>query len=260
MIKCQACGKRYDYYEHGCCPECGAYNRPPHRNRVGVDGVVHHMSDTDFLENSHKRRNSQGGKVCFERDVCFEDQVRKTRGSAAKGGRKKSNPAKIITIVIIVIMVTNILPILLTMCSVSGVFEEIIDEVFGIEMSVSIPEGRPTTVDPDEPSVQVVAVGETFIWWEQEACVIELSMNEGDWDTEVDLTMLRKEAFDEPTIRYYLPAGTEVDAFCESVENTENDLYTYSYWLTDRLPGSECWVVLTGYNGNDYCEVKIPLN
>lgn len=274
LVKCQACGKRYNYHEHGCCPECGAYNRPPRRNRVGADGVVHHMSDVDFLENSHKRRSSQGGKVCFEQDVCFEDQARKVRSSAqawakpasdrmtrgARDDKKKSGPARVFTIVVIVILVTNILPLLLTMCSVSGVFEEIVDEVFGTEVSVAIPEDRPAQLQPDAPATQIVAAGETFLWWDQEACVTELTMDESGSDTEVELTMLRKEAFDEPTICYYLPDGTEIEAFCQSVEHLENDLYTYSYWLADRQPETDCWAVFTGYNGNDYCEVKLLLN
>ena len=82
MVKCKACGKRYDYKQHGCCPECGAYNRPPQRNRVDVDGTVHRMSDADFLDNSRQRRRSQGSKVCFEQDVCYEEQARKVRSGS----------------------------------------------------------------------------------------------------------------------------------------------------------------------------------
>lgn len=28
-VHCKACGKSYNYEKNGCCPECGAYNRPP---------------------------------------------------------------------------------------------------------------------------------------------------------------------------------------------------------------------------------------
>ena len=41
-IRCAACGRRYDYRQEGCCPRCGAYNRPPRREWVGADGSVHH--------------------------------------------------------------------------------------------------------------------------------------------------------------------------------------------------------------------------
>ena len=42
MIRCAACGRRYDYRQEGCCPHCGAYNRPPRREWVDADGTVHH--------------------------------------------------------------------------------------------------------------------------------------------------------------------------------------------------------------------------
>lgn len=44
-IRCAACGRRYDYRQEGCCPRCGAYNRPPRREWVGADGSVHHGGD-----------------------------------------------------------------------------------------------------------------------------------------------------------------------------------------------------------------------
>lgn len=36
-IRCAACGRRYDYRQEGCCPRCGAYNRPPRREWVGAE-------------------------------------------------------------------------------------------------------------------------------------------------------------------------------------------------------------------------------
>ncbi len=65
-VTCKACGKRYDYHKYGCCPECGAYNRPPHHEKVDADGSVHHISEEDFWENGSARHKSQSGKVCFE--------------------------------------------------------------------------------------------------------------------------------------------------------------------------------------------------
>ena len=51
-IRCAACGKHYDYHREGCCPRCGAYNRPPRREWVGADGSVHHGTPSE--------------KVCYE--------------------------------------------------------------------------------------------------------------------------------------------------------------------------------------------------
>ena len=77
MVQCKACGKIYDYEKNGCCPSCGAYNRPPRRERVDADGTVHHLTGQE------RRSVPRGGKVCFEKKechekkVCFEEQARK---------------------------------------------------------------------------------------------------------------------------------------------------------------------------------------
>ena len=65
MIRCAACGRRYDYRQEGCCPHCGAYNRPPRQEWVGADGTIHHG------ENGARPRP---GKVCYEEKTCYEDK------------------------------------------------------------------------------------------------------------------------------------------------------------------------------------------
>ena len=42
-IHCRNCGCHYDYAKEGMCPNCGAYNRPPMRETVDANGVVHHL-------------------------------------------------------------------------------------------------------------------------------------------------------------------------------------------------------------------------
>ncbi len=84
MIRCKACGKLYSYEKEGCCPGCGAYNRPPKRERVNPDGTVQHMTDAEYA-----RRRKAAGKVCFEekecyeQKVCYEDQARRGKRSAS---------------------------------------------------------------------------------------------------------------------------------------------------------------------------------
>ena len=88
-IHCKACGTLYRYDKEGCCPNCGAYNRPPKRGRVTADGSVQRMSDADYEKREHAR-----GKVCFERKeshenkVCYEEQARPkaTSGTYQSGG------------------------------------------------------------------------------------------------------------------------------------------------------------------------------
>ena len=269
-VKCKACGKRYDYYEHGCCPNCGAYNRPPQRDRVDADGTVHHLSDADFLNNTEKRRRSQGGKVCFERDECHEAQPRKVRRSPevggesyspfttlrqSKGGKKKS-PGRIVAGVIVAVMIANILPLLLTMCSVSDVWEDISGEVFDVE--VGHEQARPEPL-PDGETEYTADLGDTFIWWDNDAAVVDVAMDEQDGYAWVELTMWRTEAYDEPVIFYDTVDGWQEKAGCENVSQLEDELYIYHYTLEAWDPEGECYAFFDGYNGNVHCEVKVPL-
>lgn len=82
-VHCKACGKSYSYEENGCCPSCGAYNRPPRRETVEADGTVHHLDDRAA---STGRMPGGGGKVCFEEKTCYEEQTR--------GGRVRRAPEK----------------------------------------------------------------------------------------------------------------------------------------------------------------------
>lgn len=44
-VRCKGCGRRYSYESDGCCPHCGAYNRPPHRRSVKADGTVYRVRE-----------------------------------------------------------------------------------------------------------------------------------------------------------------------------------------------------------------------
>lgn len=80
MIRCAACGKRYNYLQEGCCPRCGAYNRPPRREWVEADGSIRHGDGS---------APPRPGKVCYEKKVCheekqcFEGQARKAQKKPA---------------------------------------------------------------------------------------------------------------------------------------------------------------------------------
>lgn len=105
-VHCKACGKTYNYEENGCCPSCGAYNRPPQRERVDADGTVHHLSGRD------RRPVPNGDKVCYEKKechekkVCFEDESRKA-GEKPAGGDQLNQPfprGLLLVVALIVIM------------------------------------------------------------------------------------------------------------------------------------------------------------
>ncbi len=74
-IRCKTCGRTYSYEKQGMCPKCGAYNRPPRRERVDPDGSVHYLDDRSAITGvvpNHPR-----DKVCFEKKVCYEEQAKK---------------------------------------------------------------------------------------------------------------------------------------------------------------------------------------
>ena len=77
-IRCKACGCTYDYNKEGMCPKCGAYNRPPHRERVDPDGSVHYLEPHDAAVPPHR-----GKKVCYEKKTCYESQTRRSARRAA---------------------------------------------------------------------------------------------------------------------------------------------------------------------------------
>lgn len=270
-VKCMACGKRYDYHEHGCCPECGAYNRPPQRNRVDADGTVHHMSDEEFFSNSPSRRRSQSGKVCFERDVCYEDQARRVRQDSpfdtpvtrAKSKKRKTgpeikrNPARVIAGIIIAIIVANIVPAFFAMHSVGSTIGSFVENLFDGDPQREPPvQSVPTTpVDGQYPA----AIGSTFLWWDEKALITEVSMDEQEGVTELQLTVQTSVDYDAAMVRYLLPDGTEVDTACDEMTRIEDDLWSYYYLLPDRAVGSECWAIFSGEVEGEWRETMVPV-
>ena len=274
-VKCKACGARYDYHEHGCCPECGAYNRPPQRNRVGADGVVHRMSDADFLEDRAKRSRSQSGKVCFEREECYEEQARYSSRSpfdavsSRPEKKKESSPGdrrrKLLITMIAVILLVNVIPILLTMCSVSGVFEEIVDELFSTEVGWDEPVEVPVPIAPARPvpdlsGAQVITFGQSFQWGDSVATVTTVTANEMPDLTTVDITVRIEDPLNKPTVCYSLPDGAWVEAECGEATHIGKQEYVYCFELPDRQPGSAYCALFGGQTDGVWQMYELPLN
>ena len=74
-IKCNSCGRTYNYRSSELCPKCGAFNRPPHRMRVGfnADGGVELQTEKEFVREAQR--------FDARDDVCAEGQARKVRSS-----------------------------------------------------------------------------------------------------------------------------------------------------------------------------------
>lgn len=71
-VRCKACQKVYNYERNGCCPACGAYNRPPRREEVEADGTVRHL---DGRGSDTGRVPPHRGKICFEKKECHEEKT-----------------------------------------------------------------------------------------------------------------------------------------------------------------------------------------
>ena len=271
LVKCKACGKRYDYHEHGCCPHCGAYNRPPRRDRVEADGTVRHLSDAEFFGRGKKAQN---GKVCFEQDVCYEEQARRVRytgpeepvssspfDNVSRPKRKKDKESgtdrrkKLIRTIAIVVVLVNLLPLSLTMCNFSEV-EYFIDEIVGETVGEDQVQPEPL---PDGETEYTADVGDTFIWWDHDASVEGVVFDQQAGTTYLELTMWRDEAYDEPVVYYTTADGWLEKAGCDGVSVIDEETFVYHYTLDAYQPGNECYAFFDGYNGNIYCEVKVPL-
>ena len=143
-IHCKACGKSYNYEKNGCCPECGAYNRPPRREQVYADGTVHH------LDGSSRRPVPNGDKVCYERKenhqkkVCFEDQARQVREKL----NNLSGPAREVSLVGVLVAGLIILSLVSSIVS-------------------SCQARQPDyPVDPVTPATQEPAVAQEWLDWD----------------------------------------------------------------------------------------------
>ena len=242
-IKCKACGKRYDYYEHGCCPECGAYNRPPQRDRVDVDGTVHHLNDSEFFDDSAARRR-QSGKVCFEREECHEDQVRHSASpfdsvpmqKKKKDGSSAGGVKKLVKTVAIAVILANLLPLLLTMCS----FSDVMDGVEDFFTNVSVEPVRPEPL-PDGETEHTTQMGNTFLWWDHNAIVADAALADlGDGAYQLNMTMIREEAYDEPVVFYTAMDGYQEKSGCDGVTQLDDVTYIYPYPLENYARGAFC--------------------
>ena len=81
IIRCKTCGRTYSYEKQGMCPKCGAYNRPPRRERVDPDGSIHYLDDRSAITGAVP--NHPRDKVCYEKKVCYEEQTKKPSAASA---------------------------------------------------------------------------------------------------------------------------------------------------------------------------------
>ena len=103
LVKCRSCGRQYDYARDDCCPRCGAYNRPPRRERVNADGTVRHLTDAEYAARGH----AGSEKVCFEEKTCYEDEARpqaSRRKRAAQPAEQSRKTGLVIALLLAVVI------------------------------------------------------------------------------------------------------------------------------------------------------------
>ena len=266
MVKCKACGKRYDYKQHGCCPSCGAYNRPPQRKRVNADGTVYHMSDSDFLDNSAQRRRSQGSKVCFEQDVCYEEQAKKVRDGSKpweeqlrtgltqlqkKGSAQKKGKKKPVGIAIAIIVIVSILPTILASCL--HMVADVLDQSFPEEIFTGTEDDSYTYASYE------AQIGEKFLWHNEESVVVEVSI---DPEAEYQVTALieGEDLWEFPMLYYRQPDGTvDIQGLDMEEEIVTGKAHRYYYRAPNIEEASECYLEFCGFNGETYCTTIVYL-
>ena len=265
-VKCKNCAKRYDYREHGCCPECGAYNRPPQWDRVAADGTIYHVSDEAFLDNTEERRRSMPGKVCFDRsehehptvktrskedvDVAqFAAQIEKAVKRRAKTVKKSGKTAAIIAVLV------ALLPMLINICTL--IFENVSSHIEPLPPSY-ITEGN----DFGDTVHVVGEMNGVFTWWDEDAIITGFEVIEKGNSKEAVITMHRMTDFDQPLLYYSQRNAEWMDMSTYSkITELGNNCYSYHYFLPDdtKVEKTEFMALCSGFNGEEYVETEIWL-
>ena len=325
-VTCKACGKHYDYHQCGCCPECGAYNRPPRKEQVDADGTVHHISEQEFWENGKARHKSQSGKVCFEEkphtytseyapdtegmdiepddtpdawayeenyggdEAHGDDNAYHTESFSdgrlnvedldfknlkKKAKRYTNNHKSYLPILIVVAVIILFAVVGIIISSASHALQDAIENIrepwASIEEFYPQEEARPElselrAVDAIAGDLVDAAyeaeIGDIFLWWDDvtwvERSYIKYLPDNG---AEVTVELYQENPGMVPDVYYTSFALSDDMGFYGSmIEETQDGNYcTYKFDVFAADEKSEFYLVCTGFNGDDYVEIRIPL-
>ena len=265
-IHCLSCGKVYDYDTEGCCPSCGAYNRPPRRKTAeGDEGAIHILQERKFSTIPQRRRDA-GQKVCYERKECFEQKIKPLKvqmkgelpslikekvGKFAaplfsKGNRRDPTVSAVFIIAIAVI----------------GAF---------IIYSMNAPEDRPYNYGSNTSEVEAVQtdseqnwvnMGEIFLWWDGETAVLGAhidSDNQAANTTRIYVDVKTGEEYDQP----YLYRGGDDEIYYPDRSNPITEGYQYIFEIPEKGLKAEDLtgfaVEFEGDNGGTWVKTDCPL-
>lgn len=168
MIHCKACGKVYGYEKHGCCPSCGAYNRPPRREQVQADGTVHHLTERDRSPLPH------GDKVCYEQQTERSGGAAKAeqwlhRAQEGLGGAKSNKFVPGVIGLLVAVVISSVI-----MSAAGGGSSPVVTP------EPWQPEPEPDIQLPTDPTADAVWMGDD-VWaevtaMEDDLCCVELTM------------------------------------------------------------------------------------
>lgn len=132
MIKCEECGRRYDYDDDGFCPHCGAFNQPSRTDLISnsgevtrVDGIseaghANSFAHEEFHAEERERRRSgldRSVKRVVRHEAAPEKSVEKptVRMRQKDAGARKGGLGVLPTIIVFIVLM-NLLSGLLRAC------------------------------------------------------------------------------------------------------------------------------------------------
>ncbi len=322
-VTCKACGKRYNYYKEGCCPECGAFNRLPHREQVNADGTVHHISEEQFWEDGAGSQHRGGGKVCFEEkpnapveeadislepetesgdpsntwsyeapdDDAWADTFRRTGTADASTGERGDSPPyrtsagkcsmgrrPMLAVFLLIFFAIFALVLVMSIFVFRSIHDTVDQAEHFWDSSIQIaPQREATPVEPERPEdlglVEVdpiidelvdvayeAQIGDLFFWrgymTRVETCAVEY-LSDG-W-AEVTLEVDQGGSADTPDIMYITHSTGALSYGYMSDSFWNGDKCTYFFQLPDVEKGTEMRAVFTGFIGDEYVEIQVPL-
>ena len=114
----------------------------------------------------------------------------------------------------------------------------------------------------DAPSVELsyLPMEQSFLWNDGACTVVGAEILEDGSMTEVQVAVVQDESFDDPTLCYISEFdGMEYTAYCEDCQDLGSGMFSYGFYVLDRMPGSDCWACFSGDNDGAPYEVRVLL-
>lgn len=121
-VRCEECGKRYDFDVDDFCPRCGAFNQPPRTIQVNSDGTVGQREASSgrshresFLHEEYHEENRQRRGTPLAQGA-KRDAARRVPISLRQEPRQSvKNPLRVVGWIVGAIVLINLLGSLLTL-------------------------------------------------------------------------------------------------------------------------------------------------